>query len=187
LVQATSANRPGYNVAVQNGLAASIYYGGIKYLDSATFTGVYSGNAATLFAAFKPESDTAYAIVDTSNNDTWWRYFGNGNAFQGVFRTPRVDNAYVAEVTGNLIYAITSNNTAYKVWSGGVSKLSTTGAFAAHTAHRVGSDFADSTSKALTGWIFEIVICNAVLSTADLNLLGHYLSEKWALSWSDIS
>lgn len=181
--QATSGNRPAYKVGIQNGKSAAYLDAArLDAMTSASVAGQYPGNAATVFIAFTPDNDLAYTVLNTNSSDTWWRFDGDGKAYMGVYRSTRIDAAYSAESSGDLLYAIASDNSAYKVWSGGTSKLSTTGAFNADVTVSLSNDV----TRPFSGWVYEVVICNAVLSTADMNTLGAYLGTKWALTWSDI-
>ena len=47
--------------------------------------------------------------------------------------------------------------------------------------------FSSSGGDNMLGDIFEVVVCDAALSTADLNSLGNYLGTKWNLTWTTVT
>lgn len=165
--QATVANQPTYQGA---GL---IYLDGVD--DSMSYTLSGFTTQGTAIVLFRPDSDTNYALIQSNTLD-YTRFSGDGNSYPITFRTVRLTAAGGFTDTGIQFQEITANTSpaSYRMWRNGVSVFNSTGAFTfGNLPDRVGG------GQPFKGWVYEIIVCDYVVSTQTRQQIEGYLAWKW--------
>jgi len=187
LRQGTEAARPAYTTNIQGGL--SIARSGVaaaKWLarDGVTLSQPYS---AVVVARWPAAAD---------NYPNLW----DSNTKYNRFSVARISTS-VSFANTTEFFAGTS---VYVPISLGTWHIMATNVSGASTAVYVDGGAANTISIGTDTWklivlgnrytldrsfgdIGEVIICNAGLSTADLNALGGYLATKWGLTWTTVS
>lgn len=178
-VQNTAANRPTFRTNRLNGLPAIVFDGTNDYLTA-------------LFGATVTQPTTYFVVASSTSTSAGWRPVDGapGGGQQAMFGVPSANwDIYAGNVvtgpardTTTRIFAATFNGASSKLWvSGGAA---TTGNAGAQSV--IGLIFgADQTLSAFhSGDIYAEVAVSGVLSLADINLIGRYLSWKTGLQWT---
>jgi len=175
--QATANNQPAYQIAQQNGRNAIYFDGTNDNLGLGDQSAMFP-SAASVVVAFRPDSDTEYALVITSNNSSFWQYPTN-RTYIGTFKGTRLNNiATTLPTSGNTIVSITSDSSAYRVYTGTTLAHDVTADYSAGTNHRIGNNELGTYFK---GWIYEVLYLSRALTAAEVTILNSYLSWKWRI------
>ena len=176
--QVTGNNQPAYQTAQQNGKNA-LYFDGTNDIMligdlSATFP-----SGATLIAAYCPDSDTDYTLVQSANNNSFWAY-PTGRTYIGTFKATRFNNVASASMPTNAngVVAIASDATAYRVYINNTLAHDVAADYLAGTVHNIGANGLGTTYK---GWIYELIYYSRALSASELTRAYRYLQGKWAI------
>jgi hypothetical protein len=198
VTQATSAARPTTGTTTINGRNALTFDGG----DVLAMSGSSLANAnVTTFAVFRENSAVNFSGVITFNtgtsNDNTTGITMTAASGVNVLGADRV-GAFAAVAGTNPtplgVYAVRYGTaasglvTAYR--GTGTSGTTTTPTTGTTTGIVVGGRYqsgAVSASFRLNGAIAEIVVYSSTLSASDTNLVGNYLADKWAQTWTNIA
>jgi hypothetical protein len=176
--QVTANNQPAYQLGQQAGRNA-IYFDGVN--DSLPIGDRSSlfPSAASVVAAYRPDSDSDYTLIRTANNFSFWNEGANLTRI-GTFKGTRLGAGTSTTIpsSGNTVVSVTSDSSAYRVY------VKTT------LAHNVAADFSAGTSHAIgindlgtlyKGWIYEILYFSRALTAVEVTILNSYLSWKWRI------
>ena len=173
----TANNQPAYQIAQQNGRNAIYFDGTNDSLGLGDQSALYP-SAASVVVAFRPDSDTEYALLITGNNSSFWQYPTN-TTYIGTFKGTRLAGVSTTIPTsGNSIVSITSSSSAYRVYTGTTLAHNVAGDYSAGTNHRIGNNDLGTFYK---GWIYEILYFSRALSAVEVTILNSYLSWKWRI------
>jgi hypothetical protein len=193
LTQAAGANRPLYKVNVLNGKAGALFPG---------VNGVSGANLASASMGTKSQPNSMFLVgqrVTLSANDNIWTDAiaaspNRGLLFEdGGASAYRLVNGGIQIVPGS--DPDTNAHTFTVIYNGAGSKLYIDGALditgdagsEAFTGVTLGSVQGAPTAGPLNGYVFEIVLLNALVSTANHNLVGTNLSAKYAQGWTTVT
>ncbi len=137
-------------------------------------------SAATLFVV-TTLSDPHYNLFTTRNNDTWWRYHGNGLSYPGLFRSNRIENYTAMPDAGSFIFAVESTAGGWEMFQDGASQGAVGGQYNAGDEYRIGMHDNNNGDKNLNGDISEILVYDKGLSGPEMTAVGFYLQEKYGL------
>lgn len=179
-VQTTEANRPEYKVNIQNGQSAALF----TAADPNTFVVSLAQMAAsTIVIAQQTTGDIG--LLGSTEPAPQVRIGSSGaNKISGYdnANNPLSEEFATARTSWTIPVWRHSASTVQFYESGtarGTGTLTTTQAIT-----RIGT-IADILP--VSGYIGEIVVCNAALSDPDLNLLGAYLDDKWNITWTPVT
>jgi hypothetical protein len=186
LVQATLGARPLYKTGIQNGKSICRFDGsddGIAVLGARSQPLHY----ITVFkmGAGNAENDVIYDSYVASD----------GCELRCAATATRADIYSGSFLTSNTIDLPAA---AFQIWAvafnGASSTLYVNGGAASASGNVGAGDITgiifgqrSDTTRVCALDLAEHLICSAILSTADLNLLGAYLAAKWGLTWTDIT
>jgi hypothetical protein len=175
-VQATANNQPLYQAAQQNGRNA-VYFDGVNdFLSMGDMSSLFP-SAASVLVAYRPDSDTEYAAIQTTANADFWVY-GAGTSYIGTFKGTRLNGvSSTLPTSGNTIVAVTSDASNYRVYLNNAIAHDAAADFSAGTQHLLGNG--GSGSALMKGWIYEVAYYSRTLSTAELKALSSYISSMW--------
>lgn len=173
--QITGNNQPAYQKAQQGGRNALYFDGTNDSLVIGNISALFP-SAASVVAAFRPDSDTDYALIRTANNSAFWQYPTN-RTYIGTFKGTRLNNvATTLPTSGNSVVTITSDASNYRVYTGATLIHDVAADFSAGTSHALGVNDLGSFYK---GWIYEILYFSRTLTAAEQAAINWYLSAKW--------
>lgn len=192
LTQATAGNRPLYKTGILNGLSVAQFGGATDddYLDAAgsgagltAFTVVSVGR----FANFVNDSASPTAVLTATG--TYDYISGCVQVEDQVWLTSTNIISFTAPTPGTwYIMARRHGQGTHNIYRNGGAALGTgnkTGWSFAWNVLRLGARYS-ALAPALDGSEGELVVCDSYLSDANLNLLGAYLADKWALTWTGV-
>ncbi len=145
---------------------------GVNGVNDAIIAQRFGGNGLRLQLDFSPSNNIRHIIRDDAA-------VANGSTSAGTFG---VD-------VEAIITAISLANRSSNLYINGSSPVSVNnslGVTAAGDGFAVGSILAGSLSLGLVGEVGEIIAYNTALSTADHNIIGAYLSDKWGITWTTV-
>ncbi|MBM4034743.1 MAG: PEP-CTERM sorting domain-containing protein, partial [Planctomycetes bacterium] len=143
--------------------------------------GAFFPSAATLFVV-ATINDNGYNLFTTRNNDTWWRWDGNGLAYPGPFRTSRIDNYTAMPNSGSYVFEVRSSGSGWEMFINGTTRGAQGANYNAGDDYRIAMNDDGQTQKRLLGDISEIVVFNSALSAGDRNNVGAYLGAKYGIT-----
>ncbi len=137
-------------------------------------------NAATLLVVATLH-DANYNLFTTRNNDSWWRYHGNGLAYPGPFRNRRVEQYAPMPAEGSFIFEVTSDGRGWEMFQDGESLGTVAGNYDAGNDYRIGMYDDNTAEKSLLGDIAEILVYDTVLAEAERNDIRYFLQQRYDL------
>ena len=199
---AIAANAPVLNTNQINSSLSGVYFDGTDdYMDvfMLGMLGDFSNFDGTAIFLFEPDTDTQYEPVGIGGSNSGRLYNGSSPSYVDVFRVTRLAGAattgYFAS-TGAQLGAVVSDKTAntYKIFKDGGSNVFNSSQTASATAvifddnrnMRLGCTTV-TPNYHLKGWLYEVLIFDEPLSTANLNSVGNYLSSVYGTSYTDIT
>lgn len=176
--QATANSQPAYQLAQQNGRNAVYFDGTNDSLSLGDISSAFPAAATALFA-YKPDTDTEYALYRSANNSAFWAY-PTARTYIGTFKATRLNNVSspLMPTSGNAVVAISSNTSAYRVYVNNVLAHDVAADFSAGTSHAIGVNDLGTVFK---GWLYEGIFYSSSLSVSQLSIVYRYLQAKWAL------
>jgi len=175
--QVTANNQPAYQTNQQNGRNAIYFDGSNDQLNIGDVSALFP-SAASVVAAFRPDSDTEYALIRTGSNSAFWQY-PTSRTYIGTFKGTRLNNvATTLPTSGNSIVSITSGSSAYRVYTGTTLAHDVAADYSAGTSHAIA---ANDLGTFYNGWIYEILYFSRSLSAVEVTILNSYLSWKWRI------
>jgi hypothetical protein len=187
VTQATSANRPTSQSAVQNGLAIGRFDGIDDYLQG-TFT-VNTSEFSLLFVAKKIQSGSGVRrIIDIHNNANTSTYIFAAETAGSVFIGQRLPFISLIDMPFAGIAALTDfEAVSYRV-SGATQEArydatsyTTPPAAAGFAPDKITIGAAGSISSFLNGDVGEVIIYNRYLTDSERDTMLDYLKSKWAI------
>lgn len=177
--QAIANNQPAYQAAAQNGKNA-VYFDGANDALSVGDLSASFPSAATAFFAFKPDTDTEYALYHTANNSQFWAY-PTARTYIGAFKGTRLNNVSspLMPTASAAVLAISSTASAYRIYVGQTLAHDVAADFLAGTAHRFGNNDLGTFYK---GWLYEAIFSSSALSASTISQVTSYLQSKWSIS-----
>lgn len=199
---AHQGNAPVLNTNQINTSLSGVYFDGTDdYMDvfMLGMLGDFSDFDGTAIFLFEPDTDTQYEPVGIGGSNSGRLYNGGSASYVDVFRNARISGAattgYFAS-TGAQLATIVSDKTAntYKIFKDGGSNVFNS----TQTASAIAAVFDDgknmrlgstTTTPAyhLKGWIYEVLVFDEPLSTANLNAVGFYLNDVYGVSYTEIT
>lgn len=181
LTQATGTKQPLYKTGIFGSQPAVLFDGVDDELVIASHS--FSMTAGTLFAVYKATTGS-YGVVRV-NNDTagsYWRFFGDGNGYWGIFYTGRIESYPAAMPGANVAARVidVSTSTVKEVFVNGVSKGTTSILFNTPDRVNMGGIIAGGSPR-MTGYVAEWGMYDSALSGANLTALQNYLAAKYGL------
>jgi len=152
--------------------------------------GFYLGNlassfpsAASLFIVTTLSNDNGYNLFTTMNNDTWWRWDGNGNSYPGPFRASRI-NDYTTNMpnSGSHVFELRSSASGWEMFIDGVSRGAAGANYSAGGDYRIAMPDDSQGSKYLVGDIAEIIAFDSQLTATQRQAIGGFLAGKYGIS-----
>lgn len=175
--QVTANNQPAYQIAQQAGRNALYFDGTNDSLLLGDRSSLFP-SAASLVAAFRPDSDTEYALIRTGNNSAFWQY-PTDRTYIGTFKGTRLNNvATTIPTSGSSVVSVTSDSSAYRVYVRASVAHDVAADFAAGTNHGIGNNELGTFYK---GWIYELLYFSRALTAAEVTAVNSYLSWKWRI------
>jgi hypothetical protein len=176
--QAAGNNQPAYQTTQQNGKNALYFDGTNDSLNLGDLSATFP-TAATLLAAFRPDSDTEYALIRTSNNSAFWAY-PTARTYIGTFKGTRLNNVASATMptNANSVVSITSSASAYRVYVNNAIAHDVAADYLAGTSHVIGSNDLGTFYK---GWVYELIYYSRELSASELTRAYRYIRGKWGI------
>jgi hypothetical protein len=191
-VQATSAKKPLYKTAIQNGKAGVLFDGANDYVQW-SITPLLN-NAVTVIAVMTPidlNSTGCWAFFDgTGTTNPYFMYaqtdtLGNtftGHLWDGVDRNVNI----VGDPTGANIFGFDNvSGSVVNIYRNGIKTAGVvnTGAYAGFSGGiwYLGI-WGDVVTSPYSGYIHELLVYNRVLTVAELKILWEYLGNKWKIS-----
>lgn len=175
--QGTANNQPAYQIAQQNGRNA-IYFDGTNDSLGLGDQSALFPSAASVVVAFRPDTDTEYALLITGNNSSFWQYPTN-TTYIGTFKGTRLGGVSTTLPTsGNAVVSITSSSSAYRVYSRTTLAHDVAGDYSAGSNYRMGNNDLGTFYK---GWVYEALYFSRAISAAEVTILNSYLSWKWRI------
>ena len=175
--QITANNQPAYQTNQQNGRNAVYFDGSNDSLGLGDRSALFP-SAASVVAAFRPDSTDTYTLIRTGNNTSFWQYPTN-RTYIGTFRGTRLNNvATTLPTSGNSIVSITSDSSAYRVYLRSTVAHDVAADYSAGTSHSIGNNDLGTYYK---GWVYEILYFGRALSAVEVTILNSYLSWKWRI------
>jgi hypothetical protein len=170
VLQATAGSRPTYKTNIQNGLSAALGDGG-DWL-RASFTNLAQPN--TIFLVIKNPAAGTENIFD-----------GGGGGREVLYHTATNIRWFAGSDRDTGVAVTTTTHSMAILFSGASSVLRRNGAQI--DAFNVGTNAlggitlmsSSSGSSGLAGYMMEIIVCNADLSTPVMQAIEAYLATKW--------
>lgn len=199
---AIAGNAPVLNTNQINTSLSGIYFDGTDdYMDvfMLGMLGDFSDFDGTAIFLFEPDTDTQYEPVGIGGSNSGRLFNGGSASYVDVFRNARISGAattgYFAS-TGAQLASVVSDKTGntYKIFKDGGSDVFNS----AQTASAVAALFDDTKNMRLgsttttpayhlKGWLYEVLVFDEPLSTANLNSVGNYISSVYGTSYTDIT
>ena len=174
---ATASGTPIYKTGVLNGQPV-VRFSGASRFTTANLSSQFP-TAATVFIATTISNDNAYTLVQSNPwADEWWRWDGNGHSYPAVFRGTRLEGYCAMPNSGSHLFAITSSASAWEMSINGVSQGVAGANYDSGGVLTIGNG---ANSRPLNGDIAEVILYNRVLTTAEANQVGAYLTQKYGL------
>jgi len=191
--QATTSKKPTYKENIQNSLPAILFDDTDDYLfindltlfSTANFTiflvGKYS--AKGILFSFTNGATSSYYCLEFKVQSTSQVDMGYGDGSNAAGK-----NLNTGDISSSCILTIQRETvTTLRVWNNGASKLDTTIAGATYyldiDRYALGGRL-NNGNENVAGYIHEILVYSTVLSTADIDQIEAYLSEKWGIELS---
>lgn len=195
LTQSTGALQPSTGTTTQNGRNVIAFAGsiiastGVSYTAN-TLTVFYvalktsAGGASNLFSrviSFSLNNDNDYDTTNGMNPMYATNTLGGFAPNSTIYRNSAVAAAQ------SLTYNV-ANTTAFKLngsnvdlWHNSTTATGTTSATALNSNRfAVGNGYAGGADGYLNGWVAEILVYKAILTTTEINATRDYLKTKWA-------
>lgn len=176
--QSLGNSQPEYQLAARNGKNAVYFNGSNNTLSLGNLSASFP-SAATAIFAFRPDTDTEYALYQSSANNAFWAY-PTASTYIGTFKTTRL-NAVASPLmptAAAAVLAITSSVSAYRVYVGNTLAHDVTADFAGGTDHRIGLNNLGTYYK---GWLYEAVFSSSELPVSTITAATNYLKAKWGI------
>jgi hypothetical protein len=176
--QATANNQPSYQLGQQAGRNA-IYCDGVNDSFSLGDRSSLFPSAASVVAAYRPDSDSEYTLIRTATNYSFWNEGANLTRI-GTFKGTRLGLGTSTTIpsSGTTVVSVTSDSSAYRVYVKSTLAHDVAADFLAGTSHAIGINDLGTLYK---GWIYEILYFSRALSDAEVKILNSYLSWKWSI------
>ncbi len=195
--QTNAAKRPLFKVAIQNGRATARFDGTNDFLAVLTATAIPANTSdyTVFFVSPFVSGKNGWLGTGAPNSN------GNRNAFRcgtgiadGILKNYWYANDALASpaITPGDWHVYTFANSAgtRAMYLDGVALSVTTPGAATPTGSTSTPTLGSSslgTGELWLGDFGEAICCDTPLSTANLNLLGNYLADKWGVPWTDIT
>lgn len=178
--QATTANQPRLVLSAVNSMPGLDFDGANDVMESATFTGLAMPNTALI--AHKADIGGAHGFLSTTGNEhaMWaggatYQVYGGGT---GANPSPLVVPSGNAEI---ITPVWSTTNTKFYI-NGGTDR--TTNNVNSATLNSVRLGFY---TYYLNGYLLEVVVLNASISSADHNTIGTNMATRFGLSWTTVT
>lgn len=169
---------PTYTTNAGNGLPAMVF-DNASLLSNASILGVgnWGGAVGTEIVCCMPINGNYFVALTGSDNTGNWRYSGGANGYFAEFRNARL-TGYPTSVpySKHIIFTIVSGAVNYFVRVNGAQGSNQAPSWGVNATMYLGGT---SASTAMAGFIFEFMLFNAELSTAQIAQNEAYLASKW--------
>lgn len=172
-----AAGTPVFTKNVSNGLPG-MSFDGSSLLSNASILGVgnWGGSVGTEIVCCLPLTNNYFVAKTGAPTDDNWRYSVDGKGYFGELRTARISGYPTSVPYGVHITFVIVSGTNYYVRVNGTQAANQTTSWGLGATLYLGGV---SGSNTLIGYIFEFMLFNAELTTAQIVQNEAYLNSKW--------
>ena len=152
------------------------------------FLGDLSGafpSAASFFAVSTINTDGRYNLFDNSNSDSRWVANTWNESKPGVFRNGRADSGFPYAnwpQSGSHVFAMESSSSVYRFVKNGEQIGTAAAAYHNGNGRNWTIGCRPDGDQTLNGDIPELILYNRVLTATEADMVGAYLTNKYALT-----